>query len=50
MLEALSVIALFGGTGAFIWAGLHFGSKWIDKKLHYHPPDPTKPIVRRLPD
>jgi hypothetical protein len=50
MLEALSVLALFGGTFAFIALGLHFGFKWIDKMLHYHPIDPGKPIVRRLPD
>lgn len=50
MMETLSVLALFGGTLAFIALGLHFGFKWIDKKLHYRPIDPSKPIVRRLPD
>lgn len=31
MKETLSVLALFGGTFAFIALGLHFGFKWIDK-------------------
>lgn len=47
MLETLSVLALFGGTFAFIALGLHFGFKWIDKALHYQPLDTSKPIVRK---
>jgi hypothetical protein len=48
MMEALSVIALFGGTFAFIGLGIHFGAKYIDRMLLVQPPaDPKKPIVRR---
>lgn len=43
-LIALSVIF---GNAALIWCGIHFGSKWVDKMLHYSPVDPTKPVVRR---
>jgi hypothetical protein len=51
MMEALSVIALFGGTFAFIGLGLYFGSKYIDRMLPVQPPaDPNKPIVRRTRD
>jgi hypothetical protein len=32
-MEALSVIALFGGTFAFISTGLHLGSKYIERTL-----------------
>ncbi len=49
MLEALSVLALFGGTFAFIGCGLYFGSKYIDRMLLVQPPpDPNKPIVRSM--
>lgn len=33
MMEALSVVALFGGVFAFIGLGLHFGTKYIDRML-----------------
>ena len=50
MIEAISVIALFGGTFAFIWLGIYFGTKYIERMLLVQPPiDPNKPIVRRPP-
>jgi hypothetical protein len=48
MMKALTIIALFGGTFAFIRLGVYFGSKYIDRMLCVRPPaDPDKPIVRR---
>ena len=47
MMEVLSVLALFGGTFAFIGFGLHCGSKYIDRMMLGPPLDPTKPIVRK---
>lgn len=43
----LIAIGVIGGCSTFIWAGIHFGSRWIDKMLCVPPPlDPSKPIVR----
>lgn len=51
MMQHLVIIGLIAGCGLFLWAGIHFGSKWIDRKLGVWPPiDPSKPIVRQRPE
>lgn len=48
-MDSVIVGAIIGGTAAFLWVGIHFGSKWVDKMLHFKPVDPNKPIVRKHP-
>jgi hypothetical protein len=46
-MQALAAITIIVGNAFLLWAGVHFGSKWIDKMLHFEPIDLNKPIVRR---
>lgn len=49
MTQALVMTAIFLATTGFIWTGVHFGTKWIDRMLCYRPADLSKPIVRQSP-
>jgi len=43
---AIFMLALVGIVALLIWAGIHFGGKWIDKMLCVRQPlDLSKPIV-----
>lgn len=36
-MKFMVIAGIYGGLGAFLWAGIYFGSKWIDKTLGVKP-------------
>lgn len=50
MTDALTALAFILCSSALLFIALHYGERWVDRMLHYSPLDPSKPIVRKLPE
>jgi hypothetical protein len=44
----VAILIIAGATGV-LRVSIYFGSKWVDKMLHFEPIDPSKPIIRPPP-
>lgn len=48
-MQFVTMAAIYCGTALAIWAGIHFGGKWIDRMLSAPERDPNQPIWKPTP-